>query len=193
MNNLPFSDWLKENINEERFSDKIYWDGRTVTLEERKKSFHMRVKIESINQRLIVINFDDGVSQKSYFKNGDELSQRCDFVILEETENEYIAYLIELKNRVPDSKGAMQLKWSAPYFAYILAVFMGDSLLTNPKKEFKVKFFQIGKQYSTWANRGFMKREQNRRFQTFNDFSGPDFLYCTYQGHLLEFKDFRQE
>ena len=192
MNNLPFSDWLKENINEERFSDKVYWDGGTVTLEEKDTYFHMCVKIENVQKRLVVINFDNGVNQGLYFKRSDELSKRCDFVILEETEDEIIAYLIELKGKVPDKNGALQLRWSAPYFAYIFSVFLGDSLLTNPNKELKFKFFQIGKQYSIWTNREFMKRQKNQRFQICDMFNGPDFKYCTHQGHRIEFKDFRQ-
>ena len=192
MNELPFSDWLKENINEERFSDRVYWDGGTVTLEEKDNRFHMCVRIENVNKHLVFVNFDNGVKQGLYFRRGDELSKRCDFAVLEETEEEFIAYLIELKGKVPDRDGAIQLKWSAPYFTYIFAVFLGDSLLTNPNKELKVKFFQIGKQYSIWANREFMKRQQNQRFQVCDRFSGPDFLYCTYQGHRLEFSDFRQ-
>lgn len=192
MNNLPFSDWLKVNINEERFSDKVYWDGGTVTLEEKDNNFHMCVRIENVSKRLVVINFDKGVNQGLYFKRSDELGKRCDFLILEETEDEYTAYLIELKAKVPDRNGALQLKWSAPYFAYIFAVYLGDSLLTNPKKAIKLRFFQIGKQYSIWTNRESMKRQQNQRFQICDMFSGPDFLYCTHQGHRLEFDDFKQ-
>lgn len=192
MNRLSFSDWLEENINEERFSDKIYWDGGTVTIEEKDCGFHMYVKIENVSKHLVAFNFDKGVKQGLYFRKGDELSRRCDFVFLEETQDEYIAYFIELKGKVPDREGAIQLKWSAPYFAYIFAVFLGASLLPNPNKELKVKFFQIGKQYKSWINRGSMRRQQGRRFQRCDRFCGPDFLYCTYQGHRLEFDDFRK-
>ena len=192
MNKLPFSDWLKENINEERFSEKVYWDGRTLTLEERENTFHMCVRIENVSKHVVVFFFDRGVHQGLYFNRGDEFSKRCDFVVFEETEDEFIAYLIELKGKVPDENGAVQLQWSAPYFRYIFELFLSDSLPATSNRELKLKYFQIGKDYQNFIKRKFMKRQQNQRFEIWGGFSGPDFLYCTYKGHKLEFSDFRQ-
>lgn len=193
MNRLPFSDWLREIIVQNRFTEKIYWSGGSLTLEEKDGNFHMLVKIENVDKRFVVFNFDNGVNQGLYFKRiGDALSKRCDFVIFEETDSGYTAYLVELKSQVPDRDGATQFKWSEPYFRYILSVFLADSLLLKSEKELEIKFFQIGKDYSQWYKKRFMGRQRKQKFTWHCDFAGPDFLFCTYQGHRLEFNDFRQ-
>ena len=193
MNRLSFSDWLIENIQEWRKSRKINWDGQTLILEEVDDNVCMKVRIEKVSRDLAVFNFDQGVDVNSQLKRSQEFIQRCDFMALEETALEYIVYLIELKAKVPSKKGAAQLRWSAPFLEYILAVFLSDSLLEDPEKKLKIKHFQIGDDYVSWVKRMYMKRQNQQRFEWWYDFKGPDFLYCTYQGHRLEFSDFKQE
>lgn len=192
MSRLSFSRWLGENIQEWRGSKYITRDGSKLILEEKENNFCMKVEIENTSPHLVVIKFDPGDNETTYFKRSGEFSRRCDFLVLEETSDEYIVYFIELKGKVPHEGGASQLRWSDPFLRYIMSVFLADSLRVKPDKSLRVKAFQIGKDYSQWANKGFMKRQQKRRFQICDSFSGPDFLYCTYQGHRLEFKDFRQ-
>ena len=93
-----------------------------VYLKEQKTGFSMNVKIENVDQGLSIINFEQMGKVTTYFKGrgkvkGEEwkkgFNNRCDFLVLEETDDEYIAYLIELKNKVPDQHAASQLRWSA--------------------------------------------------------------------------------
>lgn len=43
VSSLPFSNWLNENINEERKTTNIQWDSRTVFLDENKPDYRMRI------------------------------------------------------------------------------------------------------------------------------------------------------
>lgn len=49
---LLFSDWLDENIQDERKTKNIRRNGSTVYLKEQKTGFSMNVKIENVDQGL---------------------------------------------------------------------------------------------------------------------------------------------
>ncbi len=199
---LLFSDWLDENIQDERKTKNIRRNGSTVYLKEQKTEFSMNVKIENVDQGLSIINFEQMGKVTTYFKGrgkakGEErqkgFNNRCDFLVLEETDDEYIAYLIELKNKVPDQHAASQLRWSAPYLKYILEVYLEHSLMECPEKKLNVKFFMVGTNYSGLVNRGGMKRQTARIFEKWDVGTRLDMYYRIYTaGHRFEFSEFRE-
>lgn len=193
MNNSPLLIWLDNNIQPNRMSRNIDRDGQTVTLKEVKGDFSMKVRIENVERRLVIFNFEQGGKTTTYFKGDRGFGERCDFLILDETDDEYLAYLIELENTVPSSHGASQLRWSVPYLKYVLEVFLEDKLIPDGEKKLRIKFFQIGHEYQTWIKRSLMKRESNQRFVKWDGYDNFDIFYCAYKGHKIEFCDFGQE
>ena len=189
---LPFSDWLIDNIKEERKTKNIRWNGRTVFLEERTPTINMSVKIDNVDQGLVVINFDQMGNTTTYLKGERGFGDRCDFLILEETANKYVAYLIELENTVPEDHPLSQLRWSAPYLKYNLEVFLEHGLMKRPEKELKIKFFMIGNRHPNWLRRMGMKRETIPKFQRL-DFSSRLEMYCSiYAKDKFDFSEFRE-
>ena len=193
MNSLLFSGWLDENIQEERKTKNIRWDGRAVFLEEKKTDYRMQVKIENVDRDLVVINFDHLGGSTTYLRGGKGFGDRCDFLVLEETNDEYVAYLIELENQVPTRHAVSQLRWSAPYLKYILEVFLEHSFMKCPEKELNVKFFMVGTSYSGLVNKGGMKRQTSRMFEKWDVSTRLKIYYRIYTaGHRFNFSEFRE-
>lgn len=193
MSSLLFSGWLDENIQEVRKTKNIRWDGRTVFLEEKKGAYRMSVKIENVDRGLVVINFDHLGGSTTYLRGGKGFGDRCDILVLEETDNEYVAYLIELENQVPANHAMSQLRWSAPYLKYILEVFLEDSLMEFPEKKLNVKFFMVGTRLSGLVNKGGMKRQSARMFDKWEVSTRLDMYYRVYTaGHRFEFREFKE-
>lgn len=189
---LPFSDWLNENIKEERKTKNIRWSGRTVFLEEKTPTVSMSVKIDNVDQGLVVINFDQLGKTTTYLKGGKGFGDRCDFLILEETDDKYVAYLIELENTVPALHPLSQLRWSAPYLKYNLEVFLEHGLMMRSEKELSVKYFMIGNRHPNWLNRAGMKRGNIPKFQRLN-ISVRLEMYCSiYAKDKFDFSEFRE-
>ena len=189
---LLFSDWLDKNVQEERKTQNIHWNGRTVFLEENKPDFRMRVRVDNVDQGLVVINFEQLGKTTTYLRGERGFGDRCDFLVLEETDDEYIAYLIELENKVPERHGASQLRWSAPYLKYILEVFLEHSSMMCSQKKLNMKFFLIGNSYPGWLNRAGMKRQIVPKFEKL-DISSRLNMYCSiYARHRFEFCEFRE-
>lgn len=193
LNSLLFSRWLDENIQEERKTRNIRWDGRAVYLEEKKTDFSMLVKIENVDRGLVVVNFDNLGGSTTYLRGGKGFGDRCDFLVLEETDDEYVAYLIELENQVPANHAISQLRWSAPYLRYILEVYLEHSLMECPEKELNVKFFMVGTSYSSLVNKGGMKRQTARMFEKWDVGTRLDMYYRIYtEGHRFDFSEFKE-
>ena len=189
---LLFSDWLDKNVQEERKTKNIHWNGRTVFLEENKPDFSMSVRVDNVDRGLVVINFEQLGKTTTYLRGGEGFGDRCDFLVLEETDDEYIAYLIELENKVPARHAASQLRWSAPYLKYILEVFLEHSSMTCSEKKLNMKFFMIGNSYPAWLNRVGMKRQIVRKFEKLDISSRLD-MYCSiFAGQKFEFCEFRE-
>ena len=189
---LLFSEWLDENITEERKTKNIHWNGRTVFLEEIKTDFSMRVKIDNVDQGLVVINFEQLGKATTYLKGEKGFGERCDFLVLEETDDEYIAYLIELENTVPERHPTSQLRWSAPFLKYNLEVFLEHSSIVCSEKELKMKFFMIGNKYPRWLNRSGMRRQPVPKFEKL-DINSRLEIYCSILAtHRFEFREFRE-
>ena len=189
---LPFSDWLCRNITEERKTKNIHWNGRTVTLEEKRDGFHMSVRIDNVDQGLVVINFEQMGRATTYLRGNKGFGDRCDFLVLEETDDEYIAYLIELENTVPERHPTSQLRWSAPYLKYNLEVFLEHSSIVSSEKELNMNIFMIGNRYPNWLNRSGMRRKPIQKFERLDVSSRLD-MYCSiYAAYGFDFSDFRE-
>ncbi len=193
VSSLPFSVRLDGNIQDVRRTRNIDWDGRTVYLEEKKSGFRMGVKIENVDRGLVVINFDHLGGSTTYLRGGKGFGDRCDFLVLEETDSEYAGYLIELENQVPANHAISQLRWSAPYLRYILEVFLEDSLMEFPEKKLNVRFFMVGTRLSGLVNKGGMKRQSARMFERWEVSTRLDMYYRVYTaGHRFEFSEFKE-
>ena len=189
MNSLSFVAWLRENVRPDRKLTNIFRDGQTITLKEERESFYMEVKIDGVDRHLIVINFEQQGSGSTYLKGDLGFGNRCDFLILDETPKEYVAYLIELKRKVPDKSGAEQLRWPVPFLKYIFSVFREDNYPKSDSKKLRLKYFQIGKDYQSWVKRQKMRRYKQGRFLKWNGYERFNILYCTSEG--IKFKEFK--
>ena len=189
MNSLSFVAWLRENVRPDRKLTNIFRDGQTITLKEERESFYMEVKIDGVDRHLIVINFEQQGSGSTYLKGDMGFGDRCDFLILDETPKEYVAYLIELKRKVPDKSGAEQLRWSVPFLKYIFSVFREDNYPKSDSKKLRLKYFQIGKDYQSWVKRQKMRRYKQGRFLKWNGYERFNILYCASDG--IKFKEFK--
>ncbi len=192
MSSLPFSNWLNKNIEEERKTTNIQWDSRTVFLEENKPDYRMRIRVDNIDQGLVVINFEQLGKTTTYFKGERGFGDRCDFLVLEETADEYIAYFIELEKKVPHEHAASQLRWSAPYLKYILKVFLEDSWKDKSEKSLRMKFFMIGNHYNAHLNRGGMRTGTVPEFIKWDDHTKFDIYFRVYGGITIDFREFRR-
>ena len=192
MSSLPFSNWLNENISEERKTTNIQWDSRTVFLEENKPDYSMRTGVDNIDQGLVVINFEQPGKTTTYFRGERGFGDRCDFLVLEETADEYIAYFIELENRVPHEHAASQLRWSVPYLKYILKVFLEDIWKDRSKKRLRMRFFMIGNHDNSFLNRGGMRTGTVSRFIKWDDHARFDIYFRVYAGARIDFREFRR-
>ena len=189
MNSLSFVAWLSENVRPERKHKNILRDGQTITLKEDRGSFHMEVTIDGVDRHLTVINFEQRGSDSTYLKGDLGFGDRCDFLILDETPEEYVAYLIELKNKVPDNKGAEQLRWSVPFLNYIFSVFREVYYPNSGSKNLRLKYFQIGNAYQSWVKKQKMKRYKQGRFLKWHEYERINILYCASDG--VNFKEFK--
>ena len=189
MNSLSFVAWLRDNVRPGRKLTNIQRDGQSITLKEERDNFCMEVKIAGVDRHLTVINFEQQGTGSTYLKGELGFGDRCDFLILDETPKEYVAYLIELKNKVPDKKGAEQLRWSVPFLKYIFSVFREDNHPKPDSKELSLKYFQIGNDYQSWVKRQQMKRYKQGRFLKWNGYERFNILYCASSG--LKYKEFK--
>ena len=189
MNSLSFVAWLRDNVRPDRKLTNIQRDGQSITLKEERENFCMEVKIDGVDRHLTVINFEQQGTGSTYLKGELGFGDRCDFLILDETPKEYVAYLIELKNKVPDKKGAEQLRWSVPFLKYIFSVFREDNHPKPDSKKLSLKYFQIGNDYQSWVKRQQMKRYKQGRFLKWNGYERFNILYCASSG--LKYKEFK--
>ena len=136
------------------------------------------------------MDFEQEGSGSPYFKDGEGFGQRCDFLIVDETPNEHLAYLIELKRKVPNKRGAEQLRWSGPFLRYIFSVFQEDTGVGEKGKGLRLRYFQLGNEYQAWVKKREMKRSQRRRFHKWDEYQGFDIFYSVSTG--LKFREFKQ-
>lgn len=159
---MSFTEWLNENILHCRKLPTDKRDGTTILLEEIDDNVEMKVRIEGVSKSAIVIRFDRG-RRWQIFSEGKEYGRRCDYLILDETDLQYNAIFVELKNKIPapDYYGEKQLLWSLPYLKYLLFVFGADTESRILNKKLVTKYFQFGNDERDW----FKKRRVSEHFK----------------------------
>ena len=93
---MQFKDWIEERLRSDMILPEGCKDGRTFILKDTQSSTAIRV--ENVPRSSVVVNLEIG-GRRQVFKtgNGCEFYDRCDFLILEESETEYMAVFIEIK------------------------------------------------------------------------------------------------
>ena len=127
---------------------------RTFLLEEDSGPDRMTLRVLNVTETAVVMHFDKG-DRRQLFKSGKgyDFLKRCDFLILDESDLEYVAIFIELKRSFEDEegdrrckrRGERQLRWSLPSLKYLLDVFETDTRVTDRKKKLVAKYFLVAK------------------------------------------------
>ena len=91
---MLFKDWLEEHLRCDMILPENCRDGRTITLKDTQSDIAIRV--ENVPRSSVVVNLEIG-GRRQVFEtdNGCDFYDRCDYLILEESETEYMAVFIE--------------------------------------------------------------------------------------------------
>ena len=157
---MLFRDWIEEHLRWDMMLPEGCRDGSTVTLTDRQSGTAIRV--ENVPRSSVVVNFEIG-GRRQVFEtdNGCEFYDRCDYLILEESETEYRAVFIEIKTAFDnyeawhesDAKGKSQLRWSLPCLQYLLSVFETDTETRVRIKANRAWYFLAAKKVDSRFNR----------------------------------------
>ena len=158
---MTFEEWIEENVHPDLLLKEGERVGRTVHLIEKDKSSAKKIQIENVPESTAIIRLDvSGMSKVFSSKDNREakrnFSERCDFLILDETSERYIAVFVELKSRDGRNiqKGKQQLRWSLPFLKYYLAVFEADCFEESGNKDIEAYYFIFSKEPSKRTSRG---------------------------------------
>lgn len=138
--------WIEQNAKTSVLLPDNLQDGTSVFLEEADQNGSMKIRIDYVPTSSVVIDLDTEGQVGFFKKTGEEsFDQRCDYLILTEQDDKYMATFIELKtNReTNDSGGEVQLRWSLPYLRYLIAVFRTAMYNQTSNKELVPRFFRI--------------------------------------------------
>ena len=157
---MQFKDWLAEHLRCDMILPECCRDGRTITLRDSQSD--VEFKVENVPRSSVVVNLEIG-GRRQVFEtdNGCEYYDRCDYLILEESETEYIAVFIEIKATFnhyeswyeSDEKGKSQLRWSLPCLQYLLSVFETDFETRSRSKKIRAWYFLSAKNVDLRFNR----------------------------------------
>ena len=157
---MQFKDWIEERLRSDMILPEGCKDGRTFILKDTQSSTAIRV--ENVPRSSVVVNLEIG-GRRQVFKtgNGCEFYDRCDFLILEESETEYMAVFIEIKTTFQeyeawyesDEKGKSQLRWSLPCLQYLLSVYETDIETNIRIKTIRAWYFLAAKNVDLRFNR----------------------------------------
>ncbi|MDE0142899.1 MAG: hypothetical protein OXI80_15355 [Caldilineaceae bacterium] len=157
---MLFKDWLEEHLRRDMILPEDCRDGRTITLKDTQSD--IAIKVENVPRSSVVVNLEIG-GRRQVFEtdNGREFHDRCDYLILEESETEYTAVFIELKTTFEnyaawyesDEKGKSQLRWSLPCLQYLLSVFETDAETRIRTKPIRAWYFLAAKNVDLRFNR----------------------------------------
>ncbi len=149
---MQFKGWIEEHLRCDMILPEGSRDGRTITLKDTQSG--LAIRVDNVPRSSVVINLEIG-GRRQVFEtdNGCEFYDRCDYLILEETETEYIAVFIEIKTTFEnykawyesDEKGKRQLRWSLPCLQYLLSVFETDTETRIRTKAVRAWYFLAAK------------------------------------------------
>ena len=90
---MDFATWLQENVKSCCVLQEDKWTGQTICLEEKDGNVEMEVEIDEVPRTAAIVRFDKG-QRRQILKTGDnyEFGKRCDYIILYESDTEYIVF-----------------------------------------------------------------------------------------------------
>ena len=151
---MSFAIWLKEHIKQDMLRSGEKSNRRTFLLEETSGPDRMILRVQNVPETAAVMRFDLG-DRRQLFESGRgyDFLKRCDFLILDESDVEYLAIFIELKRSFEDEegdrrskkRGERQLRWSLPSLRYLLDVFETDTRAADRKKKLVAKYYLMAK------------------------------------------------
>ena len=151
---MSFATWLKEHIKQDMLRSGEKSNRRTFLLEETSGPDRMILRVQNVPETAAVMRFDLG-DRRQLFESGRgyDFLKRCDFLILDESDVEYLAIFIELKRSFEDEegdrrskqRGERQLRWSLPSLRYLLDVFETDTRAADRKKKLVAKYYLVAK------------------------------------------------
>ena len=150
---MSFADWLKEHIKQDMLRSGESRNRRTFLLKEFSGTDRMTLRVDNVPETAAVMRFDEGERRQLFeSERGYDFLKRCDFLILDESDVEYLAILIELKRSFEDEenergckkRGERQLRWSLPSLKYLLDVFETDTRVIDRRKKASCQLFSSG-------------------------------------------------
>lgn len=144
---MRFDEWIKENVHPDLLLKRCEKVGQTAHLVEKAKGSTKKILVKNIPESTVIIRCDISGMSKVFCSKAERephrnFSERCDFLILDETNDKYRAVFIELKSGTKNIlKGKQQLRWSFPFLKYYLAVFEMDCFGECDAKEIEVRYF----------------------------------------------------
>ena len=180
---MSFATWLGNHVMSSRLISEDDRDGQTINLWERDSNVNMTLRIENVPKTVVVVHFDEG-NRREIFETGKgfEFGFRCDYLILDESDTEYTAIFVELKNSFEDlesenwyeRKGEKQLRWSLPCLRYLLSVFETDMYTLKHEKKLTARYFLIAKPPKPWSS-----KRRNREHFVSEEYAGIPIHYST--------------
>ena len=141
---MLFGEWLNQNLAETKRLPECQRFGHAIVLSDPDAQDSAQIRVVEVPPSVSVV-IPQQAGQWNLFNPGPHgWKKRCDYILMDETDDHYFAILVELKTNAPDDKGDTQLKWSLPIFHYLLSVFCIDSHSSKWNKRLKIKYFQIG-------------------------------------------------
>ena len=180
---MSFATWLGNHVMSSRLISEDDRDGQTIHLWERDSEVNMTLRIENVPKTVVVVRFDEG-NRREIFETGKgfDFGFRCDYLILDESDTEYTAIFVELKNSFEDfesenwrkRKGEKQLRWSLPCLRYLLSVFETDMYTLTHDKKLTARYFLIAKFPNPWR-----RKRRNREHFVSEEYAGIPIHYST--------------
>ena len=180
---MSFATWLGNHLMSSNLISENERDGQTVSLRERDSNVDMTLRIENVPKTVVVVRFDEGNRREIFdTSKGFEFGFRCDYLILDESDTEYSAIFIELKNRFEDyesenwskRQGEKQLRWSLPCLRYLLSVYETDMYNLKHEKRLTARYFLVAKYPNRWK-----RKRRNREHFVSEEYAGIPIHYST--------------
>ena len=180
---MSFATWLGNHLMSSKLISENERDGQTVSLWERDSNVDMTLRIENVPKTVVVVRFDEGNRREIFdTSKGFEFGFRCDYLILDESDTEYTAIFIVLKNRFEDyesenwskRQGEKQLRWSLPCLRYLLSVYETDMYNLKHEKRLTARYYLVAKYPNRWN-----RKRRNREHFVSEEYAGIPIHYST--------------
>ena len=142
---MEFTSWIDYYVQTMRLLPEHDRQNGVVKLSERNSSgADMSVQVEGVPNSAVVVCAEACKNWVLFNSNRlKDWSKCCDYLIIGHIEHSHFALFVELKTKVSDKTGCIQLYWSQPLLSYFLSVYNLDQKSNLCESEFKVLFWQI--------------------------------------------------